>query len=163
MLFWCFWVGYAAFYSHCILVEDTGIPVTLLACREIPGQIPQFAALHLLRESTVPKAINFPLQFKAQENCLELVCCSKSFMKDELLGTWEFVFILTQRCDGSCENNCSSPEEKQCCVWAAAAWAREAERNHSRTGEAPKMPFSYLWPFGQTPNVSTHDIRQSCF
>lgn len=59
MLFWCFCVGYAELYSQCILVEDTGIPVTLLACRKIPGGMPQVAALHLLRESAVPKAINF--------------------------------------------------------------------------------------------------------
>lgn len=40
-----------------------------------------------------------------------------------------------------------------------AAWAREGERNHSRTGEAPRMPLSYLWRFGQTHIVLTHNIR----
>lgn len=106
------------------------------------------ALLHVLRESTVPKAIHFSQQFRAHKNHLELVCCSKSFMKDELLETWESVLIQTQRCDGSCGNNCSSPKQ---------------EKSHSRTGEAPKMSLSYLWPCGQTHISSTHDIRQSCF
>lgn len=47
MLFWCICIGYAQFHSHYILVEDPGIPVTLLAHREIPGGIPQVAAFQL--------------------------------------------------------------------------------------------------------------------
>lgn len=50
VVFWCVCIGYAEFYSRCILVEDGGIFVTLLAHRKIPGVIPQVAAfqLHLL-------------------------------------------------------------------------------------------------------------------
>lgn len=87
-------------------------------------------------------------QFPAQENHLELVCCSKSFMKDDLLETWEFVLIQTERCDGNCENNCSSPEAEQCYVWVPAAWDREGWEKPQQDREAPKMPLSYLWPFG---------------
>lgn len=83
------------------------------------------APFPLLREPTVPTAINFPQQFKAQENYPEPVRCSKSLAKDELLENWEFVLIQTLRRDGSCENNWSSPKAKQCRVWAAAAWDRE--------------------------------------
>lgn len=168
VVFWCVCIGYAEFYSRCILVEDGGIFVTLLAHRKIPGVIPQVAAfqLHLLicsENQQCPKPSSFPQQFKAQENYLELVHCTKSSMKDELLETWQFVLIQTQRCDGSCGNNWSSPEAKQCYVWAAAAWTEKGERSHSRTGEASKTPLSYLWPFGQTHILSTPDIRQSCF
>lgn len=129
MLFWCICIGYAEFHSHYILVEDPGIPVTLLAHRKIPGGIPELLLSSCTsasaQRSTVPKAINFPQQYKAQENHLELVCCSKSFMKDELLETWEIVRIQMERCDGNCENNCSSPEAEQCYVWVPAAWDRE--------------------------------------
>lgn len=129
MLFWCICIGYAEFYSHCILVEDTQIRVTLLAHRNIPGGIPQVAAFQLLlcicsENQLCPKSAISPGSSGHRKTTLKLcVAVSNSWAKNY----------------GKLGNLCSSkgrdvmaagiitavPQRQSSAVWAAAAWDRE--------------------------------------